>query len=144
MTTSAIASTSVNTLEFDVFVSHSTNDDKTADIIHEALSVRELRIWMDHKCLAPGSNFDETINTQLRLCPYFLLLVSKSSLMSREVGGEWRTAINNDKKILLIIIDDTAYKDLPATLSNIQAINFYNNWDEGIQELITFFNPASD
>ncbi len=70
-----------------VFISHATKDDAEVTRIHDALEkLTGVEMWVDHKDIRAGENWDKTIEKAVGDCPYLLLIISRASMSS--VPGE--------------------------------------------------------
>ncbi len=119
-----------------IFLSHATKNDAEVTQIHDALEkLTGVEIWVDHKDIRNGENWDKTIERAVSDCPYMLLIISRDSMKSDEVHAEWRAAITYGHALLLAIIDDIPIEDIPQRLRLHQWVNLSTDWDAGIAKI---------
>ncbi len=72
-----------------VFLSHSSNDDATVTRIHDPIEKATGEdVWVDHKDINAGDHWQESIDTALADCTHMLVMLSKDSVINREVTTE--------------------------------------------------------
>ncbi len=119
-----------------IFVSHASADDEIVTRLHDALeTMTGLNLWVDHRDIALGEDWQSEIDIALRTCPDVLLVLSRQSVQSREVIAEWRAALTLNRRLLIVIIDDVPPQDIPYRLHTIQWVNLHSNWDAGLAQL---------
>jgi len=70
-----------------IFVSHASKDDDTVTRLHDELEAATGRnLWVDHKDIPPGANWQIAIDQTLRETDTMLLVISRSPLPSRRIG----------------------------------------------------------
>src|SRR5690554_561329 len=96
-----------------IFISHASADDEIVTRLHDALeTMTGLNLWVDHRDIALGADWQSEIDTALRVCPDVLLVLSRHSVQSREVIAEWRAALTLNRRLLIVIIDDVPPQDI--------------------------------
>ena len=84
-----------------IFLSHSSKDDDTVTRIHDAIEAATGEdVWVDHKDIKGADYWQESIDTALADCTHMLVMLSKDSVISREVTTEWRDALLRNKPLL--------------------------------------------
>ncbi|WP_162909617.1 toll/interleukin-1 receptor domain-containing protein, partial [Aggregatilinea lenta] len=128
----------------DVFVSHASADDSIVSQLHDELeTATRCEIWVDHKDIKPGQDWQGAIDDALRGCANFLLVLSRHSVRSKEVTAEWRAALALEKNLLVAAIDDIPPEDIPYRLVTIQWVNLHKDWHTGLLELTGAIGPGS-
>lgn len=103
-----------------IFISHSSKDDDTISRLHDELErLTGAEIWVDHKDIKPGDNWQERIDLALRECDYLILAISPDSIASKEVQAEWRYALVINLKVLPVIIREASKEEIPSRLHTI-------------------------
>ncbi len=120
-----------------IFVSHATADDPTVTRIHDALEAATgQNLWVDHKDIATGDNWQAKIEWALQNGgANFLLILSRNSYKREEVMVEWRDALLRGKRLLIAVIDDLPLLDIPARLRILAYVDLHKDWDAGIAAL---------
>jgi hypothetical protein len=95
-----------------IFLSYSTKDRQIADELVQALSNREIGVWMDQAEIAIGDRLTENIKRAIDAVDYVVVLFSENALESAWVMRELEIAMdyereNNCVKVLPIIIDQS-------------------------------------
>ena len=106
-----------------VFISHSWEDNKIAQMIAERLKNDGVDIWVDYEGISGGDSLPDKICYALEWCDILLLLWSKASVESYYVGLEWKSALDLQKKIIPCNLDGSG---MPAILRSFSYINFQN------------------
>ena len=97
----------------DVFISYSSANENTANMIVDALSSRGVNCWKAGVyTINTGDDFREKIATALDECKIFLLILSQSSMNSPWVKIELTEALRKNKKIYSLRIDDSPIDEL--------------------------------
>src|SRR5690606_2665477 len=65
-----------------------------------------------------------------------LVIVSRTSAVSIEVITEWRDALARGVRLLVAIIDDIPFLDIPARLRQVQFVNLHDDWDGGLAKIV--------
>lgn len=120
-----------------LFMSHATEDDTTISRIAAALRDNGVEPWIDHESLAPGINWDRAIQEAINTCDILLFAVSKHSIESTVCGDEWNHALDLEKLVVPIMIDDAVTNlDMPFRLKRLQWIDFRGDFDAALQRLL--------
>ena len=93
-------------MEKEVFISHSKNDKKIADLICAALESSEIGCWIAPRDIPYGNNWAGEITEAIESSKLFVFLLSKSSNESRQCPKEINLADNANIPILCIKIED--------------------------------------
>ena len=119
-----------------VFISyrHAEPDESLAQSIEKSLTARQLNVFVDKKMLV-GTKWIDEIERQIRLAHYFVVLISKQSILSDmvrrevELAHELAQQAKDPLRIFPVRVDfDAALPyDLSAYLNPIQ----YAKWREG-------------
>ena len=98
---------------FDAFISHSSRDRSTAELVEAALGVK--RVWLDRSDIRLGSLLGRELLTNLRKSRTTLLVWSAHASKSPWVQTEWIGAVNLGKPLIPLVLDKTT---LPQCLAN--------------------------
>jgi hypothetical protein len=91
----------------DIFVSHSTSDKGVAEWLVGALETAGVTCWIAPRDIPPGSDFGEEIFTAIEQSTMFVLVFSNRADGSKHVLREVDLALDRDKIIVPIKIDDS-------------------------------------
>jgi hypothetical protein len=89
------------TMAHDVFVSHSHEDNLTADALCDALERNGVRCWIAPRDIQPGTDYGTEIMKGIKECAIFLLLFSDGSNNSVPVRKEVERAVLGYRKNVL-------------------------------------------
>jgi hypothetical protein len=117
-----------------VFISYSRRESPFVDIFLDALAGEGVEVWVDYRSLVPGKPWLNQILEGIRQAEVFLLVVSKASLSSPNVELEYKHALEQGKRIILIIFEAVT---LPAALQTREWIDFRGSFRKKQRELLT-------
>ena len=98
---------------FDAFISHSSKDRRTAELVETALGSK--RVWFDRSDIRLGSLLGRELLSHLRKSRTLVLVWSKPASKSPWVQSEWISAVNLGKPVIPLVLDKTT---LPQCLAN--------------------------
>ena len=104
-----------------VFISYSRQESPFVDALLDALEDEGIRVWVDYQSLVPGHPWLDQILEGIREADVFLLVISKGSLASPNVELEYKQALEQNKRIILLLFELMA---LPASLQACEWIDF--------------------
>lgn len=104
------------------FVSYSHMDSGKVYPIIQRLIQEGYRIWFDEG-ITPSHEWRGVINQKVRDCSMFIVFVSMASMASDEVQREATFAINMDKPLHIIYLEEVPNGDIPNSL----LADFVNN-----------------
>jgi hypothetical protein len=93
-------------MAFDVFVSHSTKDKRTADAVCAVLESRKVRCWIAPRDIRPGADWGESIIDAIRSCRIMVLVFSQNANDSLQIKREVERAIHHGATIIPLRIED--------------------------------------
>lgn len=105
--------TSVVSLPYIVFISHSSNDLWIANQIARELKALGVEVWLDEKDLKGGDILLEEIRTAIRACHEVIVLISQTSAKSQWVAVEIGMAVGQRKRVTPILNNVSPDKMIP-------------------------------
>ena len=121
----------------DVFISYSSKEYETANIVRQSLKSNEIKCWMAPESIPVGSNYSREIPKGIRESHIFLLILSSSSQDSIWVSREIDQAINERKTIIPFQIEDFKLNDsFNFYLSQVQRIAAFSELQESLNKLV--------
>lgn len=115
-----------------IFISHSWEDSDVSKNLAKQLKGDAVKIWIDFESVHGGDNLPIIIGRAIEWCDTLILLWSKHAEKSHYVGLEWTCALNNKKRIISCILDDTK---LPTILTSFLWVDF-RDFEQGYQNLL--------
>ena len=106
-----------------VFICYARVDREFVVELATGLRARGVPVWLDLWDIPPGADWDETIDAALEAATHILIVLSPDSVGSKEVRGELRTALNENKKIVPVLYRPC---DIPRQLQIIEYADFTN------------------
>lgn len=120
-----------------VFVSYSRRNIEEAEYICKVLNDNNILYWIDKEGIYSSSNYKELIVDAIDVSKAVIFISSEDSNASINVIREIGYAVNMNKPILPVIIDDAQYaKSIRLDISDIDQIDFRNT-AIGAKKLIT-------
>lgn len=104
-----------------IFISYARADEGFALNLARDLRDKGTGVWIDQLDIPVGAPWDVAVETALKECPVFAVVLSPRSTASQNVLDEVHFAISKAKKIVPIMIEAC---DLPMRLSRLQYIEF--------------------
>lgn len=106
-----------------IFVSYSRQDMSSAQVILGILRNNHFRFWYD-KGIKSGTEWAEELGDKIDRCDQFLVLISPNSVKSKYVRKEITLAISNEKKILVLYLEETTLTSgLKFLIGDIQSLH---------------------
>lgn len=137
-----------------VFISYLRENEDQINRLVDDLTSHGVRVWIDRNDIKPGTRWKDTIRKAIRDGNYFIACFSKEyalrskAYMNEELLlaiEELRQYPTNRVWFLPVLISEC---DIPEfrigpgeTLSDIQQISLFNNWEIGIQKIIHVIDP---
>lgn len=94
--------------ERDIFISYSSKNMEVAEDIREHLEQNGFTWQMAPYCITGGSDYAELIMDGISACKVFLLVLTEEAQLSPHVRRELECAINSNKVIVPIHMDQSA------------------------------------
>ena len=122
----------------DVFISYATEESEKAEKICFFLEKGGVKCWIALRDIRAGSSYPVQILDAIRNCCFFLLLASERTNISEHVSNEIERAFEYKKIIIPFMLQDIKFSDEQIYfLSRKQHINAYNNFEAGLDTLIS-------
>jgi hypothetical protein len=103
-----------------VFVCYAREDGPFVVRLASNLKTLGIPVWLDAWDIAPGSDWDRSIDRALTDCSRLMIVLSKASVASSEVRAELRTALDLQKPIIPVLRERC---DIPRQLKTIQFVD---------------------
>lgn len=118
-----------------IFISYSRKDRDFRERLDKALVKNGYKTWVDENDIPAGTVWDEAVENALNLCPLMLLVITPTSMASREVKNEWTLFIDKDKPIIPILLEPA---ELNFRIRNLQYIDFHKQtFDMALTKLLS-------
>ena len=118
-----------------IFVSYSSKDRPFALGLVKELQELGANVWIDQLGIGLGEDWDDAIEEALEKSETFMIILSPTSVESRNVKDEVNIAINSKKKLVPILIKQC---ELPMRLQRRQYADLTNNPDKAIHDILNF------
>lgn len=121
-----------------IFISYARKDgNEMAEHLLERLTGCGFDVWKDSEGIAVGDNFPGAISRALDEADEFIILVSPAALRSDWVDSEINMAMAKQCRILPVVLQGVANKDIPLMVRtrNYVTIKDSNDW-EALHKLV--------
>lgn len=116
-----------SSMKHKVFISYSRKDKEAADCLCEILKENAIVYWIDKEGIYSSSNYKELIVDAIDVSQAVIFISSANSNTSINVIREVGYAVNMNKPILPLVLDDAPYaKSIRLDISDIDQIDFSN------------------
>jgi hypothetical protein len=122
------------------FICYARKDEDFVLQLASELKAKGVAVWLDQWNIPAAADWDLEIDNALNSCHYFLIVLSPTSVKSREVRGELRIGLDSRKKIIPILYQSC---EIPRSLRLIQYIDFTSgikNEDNRIEKILRILN----
>ena len=123
-----------------LFISYSRQEVSFVDMLFKALEGSGFQPWLDYQSLIPGRPWFDQILAGIDAAEIVLLVVSRSSIDSKNVKDEYQRALEQKKRILLLIFEAVP---LPPVLQSCEWIDFRGSFNKQYKLLLAKFDKAS-
>lgn len=119
--------------DFTVFLSHSSKDKETIDMIFNELQLYEIRAWYDKYEINPGDSIVDKINDGLENSSLGIICISKNFLDSStgwtksELNYFIQRRMRSGKTDFICLNFDVNHEDLPPLVQDYRYINMKDN-----------------
>jgi hypothetical protein len=90
-------------------------------------------VWIDQQDIRAGSEWDLEIEKALETCDCLLFIETEKSVISNNVLDEVYYALDQDKKVIPVILHDSK---TPFRLQRLQHVDFTKDYNAGLTQLI--------
>lgn len=118
--------------QWDVFISHASEDDALATRLCEDLATHHISVWVDHRDLRRKGLLLDALQTAIEQCRHVVLVWSQHSAVKRYVSAEWNFAWNRERSIVPCRTDST---QLPLGLAGYLYCDFRSSFEDGAGQL---------
>ena len=124
-----------------VFISYSHDDAAFASWLMQELQVRRIDVWLDKEGIRAGKHWPSEIVQALSDCSHLLIILSPSSVNSREVNNELYWASDSGKQILPILYSNCK---IPSLISSIHYVDFtnLNDYEQALERIVQRFHET--
>ena len=123
-----------------LFISYSRRQTPFVDRLAEELENSGYTLWLDYHNLVPAEPWLQQIESGIAESDSVILIVSKESIESKNVEPEWRRALEQGKRIILVIFEAVR---LPAELQACEWVDFRVNYKHSLLELKTILDKPT-
>jgi hypothetical protein len=123
----------MNTLkQHETFISYSREDKDFALEFAREMKLAGHSVWLDQLDIPTGARWDDEVESALRECKIFLIILTPASVASENVKDEIGYAIDHGKRMMPVLLKECA---VPLRLRRFQYIDFTRmEFGEGIKK----------
>ncbi len=117
-----------------LFISYSRAQTPFVDRLADQLEDSGYSFWLDYQNLIPAMPWVRQIESWIDAADIMLLVVSKESIMSKNVEPEWKRALERNKRIILLVFEAVP---LPRELVSCEWVDFRTDYNGALRQLMT-------
>lgn len=125
---------------YPLFISYSRREAPFVDHLLDHLEDLGFPVWLDYHSLVLAQPWQEQIFAGIDGAEIVLLVVSEAALASKNVESEWRRALAQGKRIILVIFAAVA---LPPELHTCEWVDFRTSFHHGLRQLVARFDAPA-
>jgi len=110
-----------------VFLSYSSFEEKIGQDIVKNLEDRDIKCWIASRDIDIGDDYADSIVEAIQESKFFILIYTKNYTVSKHTKRELDIAIELNKKIIPLVINNSILKDIDYRIRTIQCVNFVAN-----------------
>ncbi|HZU14902.1 MAG TPA: TIR domain-containing protein, partial [Chloroflexota bacterium] len=121
-----------------VFISYSRkNKEQVQELVRE-LKEQQVEVWVDWEDIPAGLPWRQEVADAILASDATLFLISRHSVVSAECGNEIQYALENNKRLITVKLDDVDDVAIPPPLREINYIPWFDGCDraEGLRKLV--------
>jgi len=115
-----------------LFISYSNVDIDFVEKLIKEIEQYRVNVLFDKHELNVGDNIHQKLNELVENCDYFLVVISENSNSSQWLQKEIELAVNNNKKVLPVIVDDAT---IPDIIRGLVYADFRGSFDKGVEQI---------
>ncbi|MBQ6932841.1 MAG: TIR domain-containing protein [Clostridia bacterium] len=120
----------------DIFISYKSEDIEKARAVRDHLESEGLSVWMAPDSITGGASYAAEIPPAIDGAKVFLLVFTKNTQNSKWVSRELDRAINGNKIIIPLMLDDCLLNDeFSFYLTNVQRYPAFENYDKSLKKM---------
>ena len=116
-----------------IFISYTHKDKKFVERLVQNLKAKRFNILYDEDIIRIGDNIHETIIDNIKKSSVVILVLSKNMNTDKFLDYELKTALENNKKILPIIIENDV--EIPSVLRELKYADFTKEYYDSLRKL---------
>ncbi|CAM3400539.1 toll/interleukin-1 receptor domain-containing protein [Aequorivita lipolytica] len=117
-----------------IFFSYSRDDSEFVLSLAKSLREAGAKVWLDQLDIKPGNRWDNSIENALKTSHTLLVVLSKSSVKSNNVLDEVSYALEENKKVVPVLLEECK---IPFRLRRLQYATFAEGHKKGIDSLVS-------
>ncbi len=134
------------TFNYDVFLSHNSNDNPQVRRLAKRLQAAGLRVWLDDWIIKAGDIISLKVDQGLDQSRALILCISPNALQSGWVALERSTAIHRDpenanRRFIPLLLTDC---ELPDTLRRYKYVDYRKEAESAFEELLAACRPKEE
>ncbi len=122
----------------DAFISYSRKNIAFARLLMDALEKNDIQIWIDWQDIPPSADWLAEVYEAIESSDNFIFIISENSVVSEICDLEIKHAIENNKRLIPIVVNEVEPSKVPAPLSALNWIFFTEDdqFHNAVRELI--------
>ncbi len=121
-----------------LMVSYSRQQIPFVDAFYKDLVKAGYDVWLDYQRLVPSEPWFDQVTAGVKNSDIILLVVSKDSMISKNVENEWTMAFKEGKRVILVLFE--AAPLMSEQLKQCEYVDFRTNYRAGLKRLKALLN----
>jgi hypothetical protein len=117
-----------------IFLSYARKDNASCRRVAKLLRDASIKIWMDEINVKVGEEWDYEVEKALKSCSALMVMLSKASVESKNVKDELNYALNKEKLIFPILLEEC---EVPYRIAGKHYIDLTRNFDTNMSKCIS-------
>lgn len=123
-----------------MFFSYSRDDSELVLNLAKELRQAGADVWLDQLDIPAGQRWDSAIQNALTDADTLIVALSKTSISSDNVMDEVSYALEKDKKVIPVLLEEC---EIPFRIRRLQFVDLTTNYEEGIKTILSGINAES-
>jgi WD40 repeat protein len=130
----------------DAFISYSRKNIAFARLLMEAFEKNKIQAWIDWQDIPPSADWLAEVYEAIEQSDAFIFIISENSVISEICSLEIKHAVENNKRLIPIVVNEVEPAQVPAPLADLQWIFFTEKdlFGEALEDLIVALQIDQD
>lgn len=130
----------------DAFISYSRKNIAFARLLMEAFETNNIQAWIDWQDIPPSADWLAEVYEAIEQSDAFIFIISENSVISEICSLEIKHAVENNKRLIPIVVNEVEPAQVPVPLVDLQWIFFteQDKFSKALSDLIAAIRVDQD